>query len=548
MASARPEAEERTMNPAQMAAATAAGTGVLALVIKLLLGSASGLAVVYASGFHALAGLLYGLLTLGVLRGADQPKWEDMTAAEREHERYTRGFRINLHRSEAVAALLGSLVLLAVAYAVFQRVLTPATATASRIPLTLAGLAFVYFGTGFQARFVERIGRKYNVPMLVAASFHARTDALATLLAIGGVVLAGLNLPGERYLAGLIGLFLVADAAQLFVDAARRLVGLDETGPTAQMPFWERFFAAARGPLEEMPPIARWVLRLDDHLSPAEQRQCQKWAAGTAAVLYVFSGFRQVELGQVAAVKVFGRYSSLCGAGLVYAPWPFASVRIAPVNQLQRVTIGFSTAPSGAFHSEDRPVGELLWETTDEDSGGLITANPKESKYMLGDTTMVEAHVALVYRVDANLAWRYLFAAEKPQEMVSRITRQAVQESMVSRGLDAVLVENRSHLESEIAARVQSEIDPYNLGIRVEGVLIRSLHPPVEVLPAFVDVSSAIEDAERMKYEAQAYASKAVTEAEGDAASRINTGEADKSTPPGRRRGWHVRVPRHAGR
>ena len=85
---------------------------------------------------------------------------------------------------------------------------------------------------------------------------------------------------------------------------ALRLRHLQRTGGVAE-PHSHVALGFSRGPLQDMPPMVRWMLRLDDRLTPAEKRQCQRWAGGLVAVLYLLSGFRQVHLGQVGAVKVF---------------------------------------------------------------------------------------------------------------------------------------------------------------------------------------------------------------------------------------------------
>ncbi|NUQ01684.1 MAG: cation transporter [Armatimonadetes bacterium] len=433
----------RKMTPPQLAAVTAVGVSLLAFLIKFLLGRASGSMAVAAAAWHVAAGLLYALLMLGILHSPEEQPEVELSGAEREYLQYQSGLQVNIKRHEAFLALFGSMGLLAVAYLIFSRVLAAKVSVPEQTTLSLLGLAVVFFAMQFLGRFTERIGLEHATPGLVATSFHARTDAFATLLAGLALVTVAMGFQIERFFAALIGLLLVADAAQLFVDATRRIVGLEDDSPTAQLPFWVRLRDALRAYAQDMPPIVRWLLRYDDALSAAELRQARRWAIGVVGVVYLLTGFRTVELGEVGGVKYLGRYHGLAHPGPVYALWPFASVRVVPVDRIQRVSIGFTTAASWSPHQENRAFGEMLWQN-DEVTNQLFKVDPEKSKFMLGDTTQVETHVSLTYRVNHDAVGRYLFGIERPEKLVQLATEQAIQELMLTRGLDQVLVENRA--------------------------------------------------------------------------------------------------------
>lgn len=519
--------EVKKMSPPQFAAVSAVGASLAVFALKYFLARQTGSAAVNAAAWHVVAGLLYALLMLGILHSPDEEtKEQDLSEAEREYLQYQSGLQINIQRHEAMIALVGSLGLLAVAYLIFNGVLSGATAELVTNPgAALAGLFCCYFTMHFIGRFTERIGREHSVPGLVATSFHARTDAFASLLAALGVITAAMGFEIERYFAAAIGLLLVADAAQLFVDATRRLVGLDEDSPTEQLPFWVRLRQALRQYAADMPPLVRWLLRYDDALSPAELRKSRRIALTIVAVVYLLSGFKTVQLGELGGVKVLGRYAGLVQAGPVYALWPFASVRIVPVDRLQEVTIGFEITGTWASHAENRAFGEMLWK--EDDANQLLKVLPEESRYMLGDTNHVETHLAVTYTVKHDKAQRYLFGVEDPQQLVHRAAQHALQQLMLSRRLDGVLVEARSQIEDEAKAAVQELLDrpAIDAGIVVERIMIRSVHPPVPVLESFVDVATAVEDKQREIVAARAEWNRATIRANGDAARIHNEAE-----------------------
>lgn len=536
------EEEQKKMSPPQLAAVTAVGASALAFGVKLWLAGLSGLASVSAAAWHAVAGLLYALLMLGILYSPEESEQEtedELSQAEREYLHYQQGVKVNIKRYEAVLALFGSAALLGVAYWVFNKVLGAGSPTPRHVTVTLLLLVVVFFVTQFLSRFTYRIGLEHSSPGLVASSFHARTDGFATLLAGAGVILASMGFGVERFVAALIGLLLVADAAQLFVDATRRLVGLEEDTPTAQLPFWVRLRDALRIYAEHMPPIIRWLLRYEDAMTPAELRSARRWAGGVLLVAYLCSGFKTVRLGEVGGYKFLGAYKRLVEPGPCYALWPFASVRIAPVDRVQRVTVGFRLKEGVVWssHKENRPFGEMLWASGSHEENQLLVIDSQQSKFMLGDTTQVETHVALTYSVQHAKVMNYLFGIEDPEKLVQRATRQAIQEVMGTRSLDQVIVEKRHDVEASVAAKVQAVMDLLDTGITVENCLIRSIHPPVEVLDAFVDVASALEDKERDINLANSYRQQVIETAKGNAERQINVAESERVRRIGEARG-----------
>ena len=80
----------------------------------------------------------------------------------------------------------------------------------------------------------------------------------------------------------------------------------------------------------------------------------------------------------------------------------------------------------------------------------------------------------------------------------------------------------RSALSVSSKQRLQAAMDTYRTGLVVTELNLPNARPPEEVKPAFDDVNSAQQDKDRAKNEAEAYASKVVPEARGQAA-RVRT-------------------------
>jgi regulator of protease activity HflC (stomatin/prohibitin superfamily) len=83
-----------------------------------------------------------------------------------------------------------------------------------------------------------------------------------------------------------------------------------------------------------------------------------------------------------------------------------------------------------------------------------------------------------------------------------------------------ILTSGRGELEQRIRDLLQARMDAIGLGIEVlpQGICVQEIHPPLAVVSAFRDVSSAFKEKERMKNEAEAYHRDKVIQTAGEAA------------------------------
>ncbi|RZA13003.1 MAG: FtsH protease activity modulator HflK [Lysobacteraceae bacterium] len=142
------------------------------------------------------------------------------------------------------------------------------------------------------------------------------------------------------------------------------------------------------------------------------------------------------------------------------------------------------------------------------------------------DENIVSVEINVQYRVgDPKL---YLFGTRKADEVLQEATLSAVREQVGRSDLDTVL-SARSALSVSSKQRLQAAMDAYRTGLVVTELNLPNARPPEEVKPAFDDVNSAQQDTDRAKNEAEAYASKIVPEARGQAARVRTVAEGYKS-------------------
>ena len=135
------------------------------------------------------------------------------------------------------------------------------------------------------------------------------------------------------------------------------------------------------------------------------------------------------------------------------------------------------------------------------------------------DENIVSVEINVQYRIgDAQL---YLFGTRNADEVLKEATLSAVREQVGRSDLDTVL-SARSALSVSSKQRLQAAMETYRTGLLITELNLPNARPPEEVKPAFDDVNSAQQDKDRAKNEAEAYASKIVPEARGQAA-RVRT-------------------------
>ena len=83
------------------------------------------------------------------------------------------------------------------------------------------------------------------------------------------------------------------------------------------------------------------------------------------------------------------------------------------------------------------------------------------------------------------------------------------------RPLLELLTSQRREAETAAAQLLAERLAAYRFGIAVRGISFQDIHPPLEVVDAYRDVSRATSDRQRRINEANAYRDQVVAEATG---------------------------------
>ncbi len=204
----------------------------------------------------------------------------------------------------------------------------------------------------------------------------------------------------------------------------------------------------------------------------------------------LLSSYAVIEARQVGVVLRFGGYARTLGPGFhLKLPQPFESVEKVDTARVRSVN--------------DR-----------------ITLLTRGENIIVVDFT-VQYQVA-----DAQ---KYLFSLNDPDGTVQAAAEVAVRSVIGASTMDQVLSGGGTVLAGQAKLAVQKTLDAYNAGMQINDISFRNVAPPKEVKDAFDDVNNAREDKQSSENAAQAYASKVLPIASGDAARIAAEAEAYKA-------------------
>jgi modulator of FtsH protease HflK len=221
-------------------------------------------------------------------------------------------------------------------------------------------------------------------------------------------------------------------------------------------------------------------------------------AVVAAAVLAFYAFTFRVNADELGIVMFFGKPTRAEPPGLHFRlPYPIEEVRLPKVTQQRIIEVGMRSG-SGT-----------------RGFGGGIRDVPEESLILTGDENIVDVDFVVFWRIkDAR---DYLFNIQNPEVTVKEVAESAMREVIGQSPIQPILTEARQKTEQAVQKLMQSLLDAYGAGVRIDQVQLQKVDPPTQVIDAFRDVQAARADMERLQNEAFAYANRVVPEARGEA-------------------------------
>lgn len=278
----------------------------------------------------------------------------------------------------------------------------------------------------------------------------------------------------------------------------------------------------------------------------ARRRQMVKPALLAAAALIVVNGFYAIQPDEVGVIERFGRkVTPFSDPGLHYKlPWPVDRLTRIQAHRVRVVEIGFrsNSGPSAAAEP-------AAYEWNVQHRTGRFESRPDESLMFTGDQNMIELNAAIHYEVQHPDA--FLFRQMDPETAVRAAGESAIHGIVGSTALDEVLTIGRQAIEARALAELERRMDRYQTGVHILRVELLDVHPSIEVVDAFRDVSAAFEEKNHMINEAEGYRNEQVALARGNSRAellraesytlgRINRSEGDATRFTGREQAYRT--------
>ncbi len=185
-----------------------------------------------------------------------------------------------------------------------------------------------------------------------------------------------------------------------------------------------------------------------------------------AAAALAASGWCMVGPGEVAVVRRFGRaLSPAWGPGLHWSlPAGIDHVERIRTDAVRRITIGQAGTP-----------------TPDQE--------PSAGELMTGDRNLLRFEATVQYRVGDPID--HALWAGRGNQWLGRAAESRLAGALARREVDAVLRSDRGRIAQEVRDELQAAADSLRLGVRILGVSLTDVRPPVEVAADFAEAQSA---------------------------------------------------------
>ncbi len=225
--------------------------------------------------------------------------------------------------------------------------------------------------------------------------------------------------------------------------------------------------------------------------------------------IWLLTGFYTVRPDEVGINLIFGKYVGKTSEGLRYnLPYPIGNVIKPRVTTVNTIEIGLRSTDAQRRVTQRNIVEESLMLT--------------------GDENIVDIDFTVQWQVDPAKAENYVFNLQNPDAAIKAVAESAMREVVGRRNIQTILTVDRGAIETEVRTLMQDTLNGYGAGVEIRLVQLQKVDPPAQVIDSFRDVQAARQDQDRLRNEAETYASRIVPEARGESTRIIQGAEAYK--------------------
>jgi Cu+-exporting ATPase len=239
--------------------------------------------------------------------------------------------------------------------------------------------------------------------------------------------------------------------------------------------------------------------------------------------LWGWSGCYAIGPDEVGVVRRFGRaLPETLQPGLnVRYPWPLEVVDRVQPARIRTVELGFR---SGNAESVASGGTSGAWSST---HGSRREAD--EAVLLTGDGSLLEVQATIQYTIVEPAV--FLLDVSRPDDLIRDAAEAVLRELAASRSMAALLTAGRSRFGVEARTQLErrlTEAHPQGLGVRLESFALHDIHPPIEVVQAYHDVTRARQRRDQTVHQAKQYAHTIKRREEADGLEKVRRAEAER--------------------
>ena len=157
---------------------------------------------------------------------------------------------------------------------------------------------------------------------------------------------------------------------------------------------------------------------------------------------------------------------------------------------------------------------------------------------MCSSDLLADVEWVIQFRIDSP--YNFLFKVRNIEETLRDVSEAAMRQIVGDRTVDEVLTVGRAEVASEMEIILQNITNEYEMGIKIDQVVLQDANPPDPVKPSYNGVNEAEQQRETLINQARAdynrvipraagEAQQTIQQAEGYALNRVNTAEGEVS-------------------
>jgi membrane protease subunit HflK len=224
---------------------------------------------------------------------------------------------------------------------------------------------------------------------------------------------------------------------------------------------------------------------------------------------------------EVGVILRFGKFTGeLKEPGLNFKlPWPIDSLEKVPVQRQLKEEFGFETERVGVR-------GGTRYSPANFDEVSLM---------LTGDLNVADVEWIAQYRISDP--YKYLFKVRNKRETFRDMNEAVMREVIGDRSVTEVFTVGRAEIADQVKLGLQELCEQYEIGIRVDQIVLQNAIPPEPVQPSFNEVNQAQQEKEQTINEARKDFNSIIPKARGQAQQTIQSAEGYATDRVNRSRG-----------